>query len=271
MNFITRLFTAITIIAGALVGIITIIANKDTDPEIIQPIKVFGIAITVVSLFLALTYDWLRKIGHMLFYRLQNVYSDFIYNSIYVRIEYLKPDGSLVSYERKDHIVKLSTRRSKRRVTVPVEVEGSIIPESICGLNSSSSRFSTNSILFHCYFDPKNVLNKEHISNYFFQTKDSFKGKNEFWILRSARYARRYTLDIILPHNRKLKNVYALTRVRPKNEGNVVSILTEDYKGWEKVESPLLMIKCRRKHNIISFTIVGLRPTDMYKIAWEFN
>ncbi|MFT3909726.1 MAG: hypothetical protein QM737_09905 [Ferruginibacter sp.] len=271
MNFITRLFTAISAVVAIILGVLAIVANKDTPKAFHTPLYILGGVLIFFIMLLALTYDWLAKIGHNASYVLQKIYSDFIYNSINGRLEYLKDDGSLVSYERNDHMVKLSLKRSKRRVIVPVEVDGEIISKSIYGINNSFHLPTQSSVVFQCYFDDKNILNKEYISSYSFQIKNSFTKGNEFWIMKSEKYCRRYTFNIFLPADRTLKNAVVLYRQKPRNDNGTVSILQEKDKPWNKVEEPVLLIKRRKKHTILTMHVTGLKPTDMYKMVWELN
>lgn len=203
---------------------------------------------------------------------LKKLYTPFIYNSISVRIEYLKDDGSLASYERNDHMIKLSQKKNQNDLDISIELNGEIVKEQVSSINSTYSFPASGKIVFNCNFRKTNIHGKQYYSSYSFLTKNSFLNNEEFWLLGTSRYCNQYTVKIILPDTRTIKQAYLLKKEKAlKKERTVFGELNDTTNNWTYVMEPKILISNRKSHKILSVRVTAVKPDWVYKLVWELS
>jgi hypothetical protein len=215
--------------------------------------------------------------GQIILYKWKRIYSPFIYNHIKSKLIYLDSQGDLVSYTQENHITKLSLRRSKRMVRIPVQVDGTIDRNNTSAINSSSSFPSNNKVVFHCYFDSEDTIrNSEHYASYSFLIEKGFTNKSEYWIFAVGSYCKYYCLEVLIPIGKRVDEVRLMYReVQPKEVkwryDEDFDLNMENDVPWEEVEKPKWLVTRIPDHTKIIVQITNLNKTDRYKLVWTLN
>lgn len=263
-NPISKISWIFAVIATCLVGL----NNKQQTGQPLSNLSLTIYIVMGIAIVFGIFGEFFYKLFIGLVYSFRKIYTDFIYSCVDVKIKYLNDDGSLVSYYRHDHLDKLSLRKSRRMVTLPVEFEGTIIRDSVSAINSSFSFPSNNSLLFQTYIKNTDMIGKEHHGTYSFCVEDAFTKNSEYWIFKSYRYCKRYNLKVVIPNTRKITE--ATVMKGNKINGELFS-LDQENRVWSKIDEPKIMTIKSQTYTTISVKLTGVLPTEMYKIAWTLK
>lgn len=232
-------------------------------------------ALLLIAILVTLGQKYLDQLGKKWILRFHSIYSEFLFNHIRVRLEYLKSDGSLLAVKRDDFISRLSLKKTKRMLRIPFYVDGSIRSDHTYAINSTFSFLGSDLIVFHCYFDDKNIFKQEHVSSYFFEVADGFQNNPACWIFAVQNYCKHYSLKVCIPNERPLKNARLFHRFTTRNTTGAQEESFfkkgKGYTDWELDGNSTLMIANRRDHYEIIVLLTGLRTTDQYKLAWTLS
>jgi len=270
-----RVFWAIpllvTIVLGAIATYIKFSPEEKITDRAFTVIMIIIGVIIIVILSIVIFYNSYANLIKFISFRLKKGYSDFIFNTVKMRLEYLTDDGSLVGCERIDHITKLSLKKSKHMVNVSLEFDGEINRKDAQAINGAFSFPSISSAYLHCYVKKQNLLSKAHRSKFFLTVNHSFEGLEQFWVIGADNFCNHLFIDIVLPITRNIEEVamyyYDIPEKDKKNYGSVLN-----YKpSWMIVRDPKFIIIKQKNQRIISAQITALKPSDIYKLVWKFS
>lgn len=232
--------------------------------------SVLILVISLTILLLIFAHQTVMNVAEMIQLVLLKIYSPFIYQSIFVKLVYIKKSGSKVLYERHDHITKLSLRRSKKFKETQIQVTGTISKKNASSINSSYLFPSKNTAVFHCYFDEDNIIEKQHYAGGVLMLKNSFLNKTEDWQFWTEHFCKLYRLDVVLPQGKGRITTKLLKKTIKKEEMSE-TVLSEESSGWEIVSSPAFMTRKVGNQFIITTRIVNVLPQIRYKLEWTFQ
>lgn len=270
-----RVFWAIplivTIILGAIATYIKFLPGEKITEKAFTTIMIIIGIIIIIILSIVIFYNSYVNLVKFISFKIKKGYSDFIFNSIKMRLEYLTDDGSLVGCERTDHITKLSLKKSKHMVNVSLEFDGEINRTDAQAINGSFTFPSKSSAYLHCYVKKKNLLSKAHRSKFFLTVNNSFEGQEQFWVIGADNFCNHLFIEIILPITRNLEDVtiyyYDIPEKDRKNYGSVLNYQPE----WMIVRDPKFIVIKQRNQRIISVQLTAVKPSDIYKLVWKFS
>ncbi|MCU0336308.1 MAG: hypothetical protein MUF12_00460 [Sediminibacterium sp.] len=260
-TLIARIISFIPLLFTCLIPLF----NKNKIPT------VSVVIVLILTFIIILLQGNIEALIENLNYRIKNIYSSFMYHSINVKMEYLKDDGSLVSYSRHDHIGKISLRKSVSLIELSMEFDGTIVKDKTTSINSFFTFPSNNNIIFWSYFNNDNIINKEHYSFYSLCVENGFTEKKQDWVVKTKRYCDYYNVEIIIPANKKILEASLLCTVNtPESNITLSQLRDKDYK-WVRVESPKIAIIYAISCTIISVKLTKIKQTDYHKIVWVLD
>ena len=191
--------------------------------------------------------------------------SDFIYNNVTTRLEYLNKEGTRVSYKREQHVTDLSIKRSKRKANTTITIhDGSIDRKLTSAANATFNWPSSNSVRFQTYFDDNNIIKNEYYSCYYSFFENAFSQKEEFWFIRVKRYCRFYRFVVVLAEGLELKDYQCVEVEKYNTEKDGTKIIEEKEKPSPYIPS----VTYRNGRYNLVLTITGFNENVVYKLKW---
>ncbi len=277
-DIVSRLFWLVAFLLPSIAGIVGIIRemNNVRLPQYNYLLIGLLVFLTIVMLFgsaMTFAHAFFTRLFRYLSFWSDRIRTPFIYNVIRIKLEYLNDDGSLVSFRRDNHISKLSYKKTKRMLRMPIEMDGAIIRDSVSGINVAHSFSSNSKVLFHCYFDEAETVDGEHFASYSFNVADAFVSKDEYWIFLVGHYCKCFYLELKLPSTIRIKDpklFYKMIAKKDLTEDSDLDLKKNDVNGWDEVELPKVMIESYDQgHSMVTVLITAVKPSDSYKLVWS--
>ena len=263
-NYITRIALIATLILSPYLK--SFFEDSDKSPLEIAAVSSLLIILGSILFF----QEAFNRLTRNIYYRYKNIYSDFIYESIKTRLEYIKADGSEVSVKREDRISQLSLRSCKEK-TVPFEADaGSVLLKKTSCINSSLIPISNQRIIFKCSLKKENIVNGQHYSSYSTIYKNAFTKKTEFWIISTTNFCRFLEFSIVFPTNSTVKS-YACYKRNKSNlkEKHDTTEIHGNLEDWRPVDSPSVIKTIEFGREVLMLSLLGLPNYIEYKIEWS--
>jgi hypothetical protein len=163
MNPMSRIIWAIPVNITLLGILLVFLVNSRDSVSPMLKMIIFGFIILIMVIVISITifFNYYAQAIENITFRLGKRYSAYIFNSINVRLQYLESDGSLVSYERDDHIAKLSFKKNEP-LEVKLQSEGEIVKKDASSINSAVAFPSDKLAVFQCLFDKRAADEKQY-------------------------------------------------------------------------------------------------------------
>lgn len=230
---------------------------------------IYGVITLVVMI--VLFSDFFETLVKNLTFKAKRIYSDFIYESLVLRAEYVNSDGSLMAIYREDHVRKLSLNRSKTQKEVELSVDkGEINMNRVDTHNCMVDPRGRQQVMFRCTFEKDQFRGRHHYSAYSAFLEDAFTAPIENWLISVDTFCKFFEITLVLHENHELDVLNLKKRPTPEHTENLGLKKELEEGGWSLCKNtPLRTVHFGRE--TVTLSLSNLKTDTQYLLEWSLK